>query len=247
MQRKGKTVLVVEDERLLADLEADILEDGGYDAQVVTSGDAAIASLGTSCPDLVVLDIVMPGIDGWDVLRFIRTLPNPPRVIVATGLGEVVPPDPLGGLVAGYVYKPFRPEGLLKTCDDVLATPPIAPPLGGRKESRRTYVVEATLLSPTGAPLINAQLVQVSRGGFRLAATGRLQAGQSVSIAFRIPGRDQALQVLGTVRWRSAEMIGVQAKAISTEDEDLLRSFVEADVEGMNGASYAHAPELAAV
>jgi CheY-like chemotaxis protein len=246
---RHKTVLVVDDEPLVGAMEAAFLEDAGYEVERVTDGQAAIESLRRRCPDLVLLDIVMPGLDGWDVLAFIHTLPDPPRVIVATGLVEVVPPDPLGGLVAGHLFKPFRGDALLKMSEEVLAMPVLTPRSGARKEARRTYVAEATLLSPTGAPLIKSQLLQVSRGGFRLAATGRLRTGQSVSISFGIPGRDQPIRLRGIVRWRNAGMMGVETGRITPQDEDVLRRFVESDVEGGEEPprSRSHAPVLAAV
>lgn len=242
MESARKSVLVVEDETFMRELEAELLDEAGYEVEVAAGGLAAIESLSRRRPDLVILDIVMPGIDGWAVLTHIATLASPPPVIVTTALTEFVPLSTLGGLVAGHMSKPFRGDALLKMCRDVLAVPAVTPPSGARKEPRRTYVVEATLLAPGGAPLVTGQLLQVSLGGFRLAAVGRVKPGQSVSVRFPIPGRDRPMELRGTVRWRAAGMMGVETKALLPPDQDILRRFVESDINDTNGTPRTHAP-----
>jgi two-component system OmpR family response regulator len=240
-----KTVLVVEDEPFMRELEAELLEEAGYDVELAEEGLAAIETLSRRRPDLVILDIVMPGIDGWAVLRHIATLSNAPAVIVTTGQAEFVPPNTLGRLVAGHLLKPFRGDALLKMCRDVLAVPAMSPPSGTRKERRRTYVVEATLLSPAGSPLVTGQLLQLSVGGFRLAAVGRVQPGHTVYVRFPIPGRDHAMELRGTVRWRAGGLMGIETKGLRPDDQDILRRIVDSDGEGSNGTPHTHAPARA--
>lgn len=247
MQTARKAVLVVEDDPFMRELEAELLEEAGYTVEAAATGLIAIESLSRRRPDLVILDIVMPGIDGWAVLRHIATLLNPPAVVVTTSLAEFVPPSTLGRWVAGHLLKPFRGDALLKMCREVLAAPTVTPPSGARKEPRRTFVVEATLLSPGGAPLVTGQLLQISVGGFRLAAVGRVQPGQSVYVRFSIPGREHPIELRGSVRWRGAGMMGVETKALLPKDQDLLRRFVESDTDGGNGPSHSHAPLAAAL
>lgn len=242
-----RTVLIVEDEPFMRELEAELLEEAGYKVELAEGGLAAIESLSQRRPDLVVLDIIMPGIDGWAVLRHIATLAKPPIVIVTTGQAEFVPPNTLGRLVAGHLLKPFRGDALLKMCADVLASPAVSPPSGSRKEPRRTYVVEATLLSPAGAPLVTGQLLQLSLGGFRLAAVGRVQPGQSVSVRFPIPGRDHPMELRGTVRWRAAGMLGIETKGLLPSDQDVLLRFIESDVNGNDKVQHSHARPQALV
>ena len=209
-------------------LEAEILKQAGYTVLLADGGRAAVQTLQWGQPDLVLLDIVMPDMNGWEVLRHIRTLEDPPPVIVATGLAEVVPPGTLGEHVAGYLFKPFRAETLLEMSADVLAGPLLTPPSGSRKEARRTYVVEAALLSEDGWPLATGRLVQISPAGFRFELTAPVRPGDTVMIAFRIPGRDRPLELAGEVRWRGAAMMGVEMRRLDPSDEDLLRRFVDA-------------------
>jgi CheY-like chemotaxis protein len=223
-------VLVVEDDTMMRQLETEILRDGGYEVDEADGGQAAIEQLRVSPPDLVLLDIVMPGVNGWDVLKFIATLSCPPPVIVASGLIEPVPPSPLSALVVGSLSKPFRVDALLRMCHEVLATPVRQPASGSRKESRRTFFVEATLLSEEGAPLVTGRLVQLSRGGFRLDLAAVLAAGEPAFISFRIPGRDQPLELRGRVCWSNGRTMGVETEGLTPADEALLGEFVGADV-----------------
>jgi CheY-like chemotaxis protein len=241
MPQAQKRVLVVEDHVLMAELEAYILQDAGYEVEIAESGRVAIASLTQRRPDLVLLDIVMPGVNGWDVLRYLQRMPSPPPVIVASGLVEVVPPGPLSEFVVGYLLKPFRVDALLKMCEEVLAAPLVVGASGSRKESRRTYVVEATLLTPGGAPLMTGKLLQISLGGFRLEAIGNVEPGEPVFISVRIPGRDQPLELHGRVRWRNDVLMGVEMQGLTPPDEKLLRRFVDSEDSGPEGPRW-HAP-----
>ena len=225
----AKHVLVVEDEPMLRELEAEVLRNAGYAVEEAGSGDAAIRLLDTQRLDLVLLDLVMPGVDGWDVLKHIQTLPSPPPVVVASGSTEALTADPLSRQVLGYLLKPFRAEDLLKMCEQVLAASATSPPTGSRREARRTYVVEATLLSPLGVPLVAGQLLQLSRGGFRLELSAPVEPGDPVFVSFRIPGRERPLELHGCVRWREAALMGVQVEGLLPSDERLLMGVLDPD------------------
>src|SRR5687767_13263801 len=103
----AKTILVVDDEALLREVMALTLADAGFDVAEAAAGDEAIDWLKARQADLMLLDIQMPGVDGWGVLAHVATMSAPPKVIVASGLTEVVPPGHLNQCVAGYLSKPF--------------------------------------------------------------------------------------------------------------------------------------------
>jgi len=120
---------------------------------------------------------------------------------------------------------------LVRTCEVALSAPRIIPAERSRKEPRRTFLVETTLVSETGLPLATAQLLQVSRGGFRVEIAIPLQTGDAVRVSFRIPGRSEPLTLRGRVRWRQDFTLGAQIDNLSSEEETLLRSLVESDDE----------------
>jgi DNA-binding response OmpR family regulator len=107
-------ILVVEDERLVAAAVAGALRGAGHAADVVDDGNEALVWLDTYAYDLVVLDIVLPGLNGLEVCATMRTRGNLAPVLMLTALNEVE--HRVGGLDAGaddYLAKPFAMAELL--------------------------------------------------------------------------------------------------------------------------------------
>lgn len=108
-----KQILVVEDDADIATIMRDYLVAAGFAVDVISRGDRAIESIRTSKPDLLILDLGLPGRDGLDVLREVRRSDDTP-VIVVTARGEES--DRIVGLELGaddYVVKPFSPKELV--------------------------------------------------------------------------------------------------------------------------------------
>ena len=102
-----KRILVVEDESKIARLVRDYLEHAGFEVAVAGDGDVALAEARRSRPDLVVLDLGLPGRDGLDVARGLRRVSNVP-IVMLTARGDET--DRIVGLELGaddYVVKPF--------------------------------------------------------------------------------------------------------------------------------------------
>jgi DNA-binding response OmpR family regulator len=115
-----KTILVVEDEMKIARLVRDYLEHAGFEVVVVGDGEAAIASARGRTPDLIVLDLGLPGIDGLDVARELRSRSRVP-IVMLTARGDET--DRIVGLELGaddYVIKPFSPRELVARVRAVL-------------------------------------------------------------------------------------------------------------------------------
>ncbi len=108
-----KTILVVEDEPAIAHLVRDYLEQAGFAVLVTRDGNEALRRAQATLPDLVVLDLGLPGRDGLDVTRELRRSSDVP-IIVVTARGEET--DRIVGLELGaddYVTKPFSPKELV--------------------------------------------------------------------------------------------------------------------------------------
>ncbi len=116
------SVLVVDDEPTIGEVVGRYLERAGYATRVVADGAAALAAAVDERPDLVVLDLMLPGIDGLEVMRRLRAAEGrPTAVIVLTARGEES--DRVIGLRLGaddYVVKPFSPAELVARVDAVL-------------------------------------------------------------------------------------------------------------------------------
>ncbi len=109
-------VLVVDDEEDLQELLRYNLEKEGYSVSCVSSGEEALASVRKSVPDIIVLDLMLPGMDGFDVCRALKKEQKSARIpiVMLTAKGEDT--DIVAGLELGaddYVTKPFSPRVLI--------------------------------------------------------------------------------------------------------------------------------------
>ncbi|MBA2695592.1 MAG: response regulator transcription factor [Actinobacteria bacterium] len=107
-------VLVVEDDPQLAEVVAGYLSRAGFEVETAADGLKALAEVHTGRPDLVVLDLMLPGISGLEVLRRLRSEGSQVAVVVLSALGE--DEDRVVGLERGaddYVVKPFSPRELV--------------------------------------------------------------------------------------------------------------------------------------
>ena len=108
-----KNILVVEDEPEIARVIRDYLQAAGFTVRVAADGESALQSARASRPDLVVLDLGLPGRDGLDVTRELRRTSDVP-IVVVTARGDEA--DRIVGLELGaddYVVKPFSPKELV--------------------------------------------------------------------------------------------------------------------------------------
>ena len=109
---KGR-VLVIDDDASLAEMLTIVLRQEGFEGRVVTRGDLALEAFHDYRPDVVLLDLMLPGKDGIDVCREIRAESGVP-IVMLTAKGDTV--DVVVGLESGaddYVVKPFKPKELV--------------------------------------------------------------------------------------------------------------------------------------
>src|SRR5579864_233057 len=120
-QRVRASVLVVEDEPAIADVVSRYLERAGYETAIAVTGRDALGRAETGRPDVVVLDLMLPDIDGLEVMRRLRRDDRRGAIILLTARGEES--DRIVGLRLGaddYVVKPFSPAELVARVDAVL-------------------------------------------------------------------------------------------------------------------------------
>jgi two-component system, OmpR family, response regulator BaeR len=115
-----KHILIVEDEQKLAALLKEYLEKAGYRATIAGRGDQAVAQARKSAPALMLLDIMLPGMDGMAVCREVRKFSNLPIIMITAKVEEI---DRLLGLELGaddYICKPFSPREVVARVKAVL-------------------------------------------------------------------------------------------------------------------------------
>jgi len=110
---KKTHILVVDDEQYVAKLVERTLEDAGFVVTVANDGNSALAMLAEKEPDLVLLDIRMPGLDGFQVLERIRESSNVPVLMLTAVRGETAVAHSLDIGADDYIEKPFLPRVLI--------------------------------------------------------------------------------------------------------------------------------------
>jgi len=181
------TILVVDDEPQIVRLVRDYLEHSGFGVLTAADGPAALRTARTGHPDLVVLDLGLPGLDGLDVARALRREGEVPIIMLTARAEES---DKLVGLELGaddYLGKPFSPkelvarvravlrraEGLRRRADVVrvgddveLDVPRMSARVGGRSVdlTRTEFELLVTLARQPGRVFTRAQLLDAVRG-----------------------------------------------------------------------------------
>lgn len=106
-------ILIIEDEEAIADLEKDYLELSDFEVEIENTGDAGLNRAMTEDFDLVILDLMLPGMDGFEVCKNIREEKNIPIIMVSAKKDDI---DKIRGLGLGaddYMTKPFSPSELV--------------------------------------------------------------------------------------------------------------------------------------
>lgn len=162
-----KKVLLVDDDEKLLKLVKEYLEGYGFQVLTLPDGSAVLKTIAAEVPDMVILDIMLPGKDGLDVLKEVRTEYSVP-VIMLTAKGEDA--DRIVGLELGaddYIPKPFNPRELLARVRAVLRRPPR---LGDAEtqEDKLIRVGGMSLNAAKQALLVEGNEVELSSTEFKL-------------------------------------------------------------------------------
>ncbi|MBZ0113484.1 MAG: response regulator [Thermoanaerobaculia bacterium] len=117
------SILVVDDEPDVRRMLQVILDRNGYEVQVVSSGLAALMAVNDETPDLILLDIMMEGMDGWEVLKLLKMEERTRGIPVVILSARVEPRDKVRGLQEGavdYITKPFSVKDVLESIHLIL-------------------------------------------------------------------------------------------------------------------------------
>jgi DNA-binding response OmpR family regulator len=188
-----QTILVVDDEPKIAQLARDYLEHAGFAVLTAGDGTSALQAARTRHPDLVVLDLGLPGLDGLDVIRALRAAGSTPIVVVTARDTEL---DKLLGLELGaddYVTKPFSPRELVARVRAVLRRSERAAEPGDRVE-----VGDLTLDVPRLRATVEGRAVDLTPTEFAILETMARSPG-------RVFTRSQLLDAVHGIAFESYE------------------------------------------
>ena len=204
-------VMVVDDDHDLAEMLGIVLNDAGIDVDLVSRGDEALDAFREKAPDLILLDVMLPGIDGVEVCKLIRAQSMVP-IIMLTAKGETE--DVVRGLEEGaddYMVKPFR------HASELVARV--------RTRLRRTNTDVSGLIT-IGDLKIDVQAHQLLRNGKQIQLT-RLEFDLLVALA-REPGRVFTRDALLSEVWGYAQSTDTRLVNVHIQR---LRSKIERDPE----------------
>ena len=169
-------ILVVEDEADIASVVLDYLRHAGYAAEHIADGRTALARIREAPPDLTLLDIMLPGLDGLEVLRQVRRTLHSPVIMLTARVEEV---DRLIGLELGaddYICKPFSPREVVARVKAVLRRGGLP---GAAVQDAPALALDETLWQAR----LHGQPLALTRREFRLLQALTRQSGRIFSRA----------------------------------------------------------------
>jgi DNA-binding response OmpR family regulator len=185
------TLLMIDDDEKLVDLVKDYLEPNGYRLLTAHEGHEGLAMARSSAAELVILDIMLPGMDGFEVCRGIRVFSEVP-ILMLTARGEET--DRIVGLEMGaddYLSKPFNPRELLARIRAILRR---AKPTSSPVDPERFEVGPVMLDVGTRSVTVSGSPVDTTTAEFDLLHVLVASAG-------RVLSRDQLMQRLHGTSW----------------------------------------------
>jgi len=219
---KTATVLVVDDEPTIVEIVGRYMERAGFETYTAPDGYKALDVATEHRPDLVVLDVMLPGIDGIEVMERLQERPGPPiAVILLTARGEES--DRLVGLRNGaddYVVKPFSPAELVARVEAVLRR--LAPPVAA--EDQPAIVHGPLRVEPASRRVIlDGNEVMLTMREFDLLAFFAANPG-------RVFSRDQLMEAVWMEPWfndTSTVTVHVRRLRAKLDDDPAEPRFIE--------------------
>lgn len=161
----GPTILVVDDERSISEVVSLYLTRAGYRVKVAHDGPTALKELAKQIPDLVVLDLMLPGVDGIEITRRLRAEGDTPIIMLTARREEA---DRILGLEMGaddYVVKPFSPQELVSRVRAVLRRVHSTP----QEQPERALEFDAIRIDPvTRLVIVNGKEISLTAKEFDL-------------------------------------------------------------------------------
>jgi CheY-like chemotaxis protein len=231
MSVEQERILVVDDDINVRKAISSILETAGYGVQTAEDGAVALTSIRLSRPDLVLLDAVMPVLDGFAVLRALGKMPDPPPVVGITAISdhEAFARFLTTGAVA-YVCKPIAMRELLKVVRQAIdgGRQQRAPQGAAPSESLRDHMVGVRVLGQAGAPTLLGEMKEVTPDHARVILIAPLEVGSRVRVVLHVSVAGRALGFEAVVQWCAAGpqgfVHGLSALQASKEAWDCLLS-----------------------
>lgn len=204
------TILIVEDETDLANILVDYLARDGYRATAIHDGERAAQALRTAPPDLLLLDVMLPGVDGLTILRELRRHSSLPVILMTARVEEI---DRLIGLELGaddYICKPYSPREVVARVKAVLRRTRPTPPADAGSDSDPLIELDGEAWQAR----VDGQRLELTPKEFQLLQVLVARPG-------RVLSRTQLLDLL------YADNLDVSERAVDSHMKNLRRKLAE--------------------
>ena len=196
-------ILVVEDEKSIAHFISTVLNNNGYEAMQAVSGTEALSMISSHCPDLIILDLGLPDMDGLEILRQLRNWSSLPVVVVSARSHEKDKVEALDLGADDYLTKPFGTDELLARVRTAIRHTRTASG-NGEIAQKGTYTVgDLTIDYNKHQALVRGENVRLTLSEFRIVALLGKHAGKVLTYDYiikelwgpRASGDNQILRV----------------------------------------------------
>lgn len=207
--RRARRILVCEDETDLQSLIGRVLWDGGYEVEFASTGEAAVERVAHGGVDLLILDLVLTGMSGQEVLERLRQIRLPPRVLVVTGRTDHATfARAMRRGADAYLVKPFRLNVLLSACEGIFDGKEVSAVPERRVERRHPMGGIVRISDRHGSALASGTLVDLSPGGAQVQLGSPLEVRSLVRLAADASS-GLLVEVEGCVAWRGSDSRGL--------------------------------------
>jgi DNA-binding response OmpR family regulator len=230
---KGR-VLVIDDNTDICRMVGSLLQEVGYVVDQAHDGQDGLASIEANTPDLILLDMVLPRMNGWAFLRHLASRPSQPPVIVISA--RYCEPEPLGALeqyVWAYVRKPFNASFLIQSCDRVLRSAAAARSIESNRRNapRRNVLIATTLLSQSGSPVSEGEVTDISQSGAQIAMRTPVADGQILRLRFDLGDSARPIHVRARVVWVKEHAFGVTFVGLTPIQGDQITAILHRELQ----------------
>ncbi len=232
------TVLVVEDDDAMRELLTEELSDAGYRVRAASGGAAGLEAARSEPVDLVITDLRMPDLDGFDLIRDVGALPDPPHLVMITAFGSIetaIKAVKLGAY--DYITKPFEIEELLLLVDKALAERTLRRQVARlQREVERQYGFENVVARSEAMKEILGLVSRIASSTASVLITGESGTGKELiarAIHYNSPRTKAPFVAVNLAAVPEAliesELFGHKRGAFTDARADRLGLFAEAD------------------
>ena len=179
-------ILIVEDDAGISNLIATILNANGYEAMTVRTGGEAITAITSHCPDVILLDLGLPDMDGTGILKFVREWSACPIIVVSARNHELDKVDALDAGADDYIVKPFGTSELLARIRTAIRHTRTHLPNGEISRSGQFQVMGLVIDYDKHQVLVDGENVRLTQNEYKIVSLLGKYAGKVLTYDFII-------------------------------------------------------------